>query len=115
MNAFMRKELKRHSKILWLVVTAVAILPCCSAHAQNIYCSDSIQACINVAAAAGGGNVILDEKTYFITQTIIPKSNVNLIGRGSGSVITWDPAIADTINEPMIEDDGTTALINVDK
>ena len=113
MNAFMRKELKRHSKILWLVVTAVAILPCCSAHAQNIYCSDSIQACINVAAAAGGGNVILDEKTYFITQTIIPKSNVNLIGRGSGSVITWDPAIADTINEPMIEDDGTTALINV--
>ena len=77
----MPKELKLHSKILWLVGVAVAMLPCCSANAQNFYCTDTIrssaiQNCINAAAAAGGGNVILEEATYYITQTIIPKSNV---------------------------------------
>ncbi len=112
-NCFMPKEPKRHAKILLVVGVTMAMLPCCITHAQNFHCSGSIQSCINVAAAAGGGNVILDDKTYFITQTIIPKSNVNLIGRGSGSVITWAPSVADTINAPMIEDDGTTALINV--
>ena len=114
----MRNELKRHSKILLLIGAVMTMLPCCSANAQNFYCTDTIrssaiQNCINAAAAAGGGNVILEEQTYFITQTIIPRSNVNLIGRGSGSVITWAPSVADTINAPMIGDDGTTALINV--
>ncbi len=114
----MQKELKRHRRILWIVGVALAMLLCRVANAQNIYCTDTIrsnaiQTCINAAAAAGGGNVILEDATYYITQTIIPKSNVNLIGRGSGSVITWAPSVADTINAPMIEDDGTTALINV--
>ena len=109
----MPKELKLHSKILLLIGTAAAMLPCFSAQAQNFFCSGSIQDCINDAAAAGGGNVILEERTYRITQTIIPRSNVNLIGQGSGSVITWASSVADTINAPLIGDDGTTALINV--
>ena len=109
----MRNELKRHSKILLLIGAVMTMLPCCSANAQNFYCTGSIQDCIDEAAAAGGGNVILEEQTYYITRTITPKSNVNLIGRGSGSVIAWLPLIANIINVPMFKDDGTTPLINV--
>lgn len=64
-------------------------------------------------SAAGGGNVVLEDKTYYLTQSIIPKSNVNLIGQGPDTVITWDPLVADTINQPMITDDGSTALLNI--
>ena len=108
----MRRKLIRHSQVLFLIVAALAMLSF-NAQAQNFYCSGSIQDCINAAAAAGGGNVILEERTYYITRTITPKSNVNLIGRGSGSVIAWDPSVADTINVPMFKDDGSTPLINI--
>lgn len=103
-----------HRNTLSHLIAAVATLLFCGAvRAQSLQCSGSIQGCIDRVARAGGGSVILEDKTYFLTQSIIPKSNVNLIGQGRDSVITWDPSVADTVNEPMIVDDGDTALLNV--
>ena len=95
-----------------LFVIAITLLLGGDVRAQ-IYCSRPIQSCIDAVSAAGGGNVILEERTYYLTESIIPKSNVNLIGQGTDTLITWDPSVADTINQPMITDDGNTALVNV--
>lgn len=105
--------INRRAMLLLPFVVAVTLLLGGSLRAQNIYCSGSIQSCINAMSAAGGGNVILEDKTYYLTNTIIPKSNVNVIGQGSDTLITWAPSVADTINEPMFEDDGNTPLVNV--
>ncbi|QDS98280.1 carbohydrate-binding protein [Adhaeretor mobilis] len=100
--------------VLSQLITIVATLLFCGAvQAQSVYCSGSIQSCMDAMSAAGGGSVILEDKTYFLTQSIIPKSNVNLIGQGTDTVITWAPSVADSINEPMIVDDGNTALVNI--
>ena len=103
----------QRSFVLLPMVVALTLLLCGSVHSQNIYCPGSIQSCIDAVSAAGGGNVILEDKTYYLTDTIVPKSNVNLIGQGSDTLLTWHPAVAATVNQPMIEDDGSTALLNV--
>ena len=107
------KTIQRRAMLLLLVLAATLLLSRSVRAQTDVYCSSSIQGCINLAAANGGGNVILEDKTYDLFQTIVPKSNVNLIGQGPSTVITWSPVIADTVNKPLIEDDGSTPLINV--
>ena len=65
-------------------------------------CSDNIQDCIDTAADNGGGEVVLDAKTYELTDTLTLRSNVELVGQGTQTLITWEPSIAGTINEPLI-------------
>jgi hypothetical protein len=47
----------------------------------------AINAKINAASAAGGGDVILDAGTYTADVTIIVKTGVRLIGRGRGATV----------------------------
>ena len=48
------------------------------------------------------GSVVLAEKTYKLTDSIELRNNVNIVGQGSGTVITWVDSIADTVNKPII-------------
>ena len=75
-------------------------------------CSGDIQSCIDDRSS---GSVVLEAKTYELRETLILKSNVNLIGQGAGTVITWDDSIARTVNRPLIhsDDDDGGRLANV--
>lgn len=75
-------------------------------------CSGDIQRCIDNRSS---GSVVLEAKTYELRDTLILKSNVNLIGQGAGTVITWDDSIARTVNRPLIhsDDDDGGRLANV--
>ena len=57
--------------------------------------------CVQTMSNNGGGTVILDSKTYLLSKSIILQDNVNIIGQGSDTVITWDDAVKDTIDEPF--------------
>lgn len=68
--------------------------------------TDNIQAAIDSVADAGGGVVYLENGNYFLTRSLTPKSNVDIIGEGFGTVLNWHSSVADTVNEPMIDSDG---------
>lgn len=51
---------------------------------------------------AGGGTVVLAEQTYLLLETLELENDVNLVGQGSGSLIQWDPSVADTIDAPLL-------------
>jgi len=50
--------------------------------------------------------VQLEAGTYALTRAVSPKSNVNLVGVGSDSVITWDSSVASTIDIGLIDQVG---------
>jgi hypothetical protein len=59
----------------------------------------AIQNAINAANSAGGGNVLLSNKTYLISATLILKSNTGLTGIGPGLTTitgTFDTALVGT-------------------
>lgn len=68
--------------------------------------TDNIQAAIDSVAAAGGGVVFLRNGNYFLTGSLTPRSNVDIIGEGFSTVLNWHSSVADTVNEPMIYSDG---------
>lgn len=68
--------------------------------------TDQVQAAIDQVAAAGGGVVYLLNGNHFLTESITPESNVDIIGEGFDTVLNWHSSVADTINEPMIHSDG---------
>ena len=68
--------------------------------------TDNIQAAIDSLAGAGGGIVFLEDGNYFLSESLTPKSGVDIIGEGFGTVLNWHSSVADTVNEPMIYSDG---------
>ena len=68
--------------------------------------TDNIQFAIDFLADSGGGVVFLENGNYFLTESLTPRSNVDIIGEGFGTVLNWDSSVADTIDEPMIYSDG---------
>lgn len=60
-----------------------------------------LESCIDDMARRGGGVVTLDAKTYLLRDTITLQSNVEIVGQGSSTVVTWDQSVADSINAPM--------------
>ncbi|MCX2781327.1 discoidin domain-containing protein [Microbulbifer thermotolerans] len=67
--------------------------------------------CVAAMSAKGGGTVNLEAKTYYLTESLILKDNVNIVGQGYDTVITWPDSIADSINEPLLY---ATAVNNVE-
>jgi len=74
--------------------TAAATLACPLTH--------DLSACMEQVAAAGGGTLRLASGTYFLNNSLLLKSNVTLTGAGPTTVITWNPAIARTVNAPLL-------------
>ena len=69
--------------------------------------TDNIQVAIDIIADAGGGVVYLEDGNYFVSESLTPRSGVDIIGEGFGTVLNWDSSVADTVDEPMIYSDGT--------
>lgn len=70
----------------------------------DVNCSGAydLEACIEAMADSGGGTVVLDSKTYYLTDSIQLESNVNIQGQGSSTLITWDDSIASSIDAPLL-------------
>lgn len=59
---------------------------------------DDIQACIDNMSS---GSLVLGAKTYKLSDSLRLKSNVNILGQGAGTVITWLDSVADSVNKPL--------------
>lgn len=73
-------------------------------------CEDAygLAECYEAAYEQGGGTVVLEAQTYYLSDTITLYSDVNIIGQGvDESIITWEESIQDTVDAPMFE--GTDA------
>ena len=75
--------------------------------------SRDLASCVAAAARNGGGTVVLDAKTYTIDDTVILDSNITIRGQGSSTVITFDPSVADRINEPLLNRGRNKGIENV--
>lgn len=70
--------------------------------ANDVLCSGALQTCVDQVAAKGAGTVYLQSKTYLLTDSVTLKSDVNIIGVGSSSLITWDDSVKNTVNKPLL-------------
>lgn len=75
-----------------------------STSSSDVNCSGTydLESCIDDMSNRGGGTVVLDSKTYYLTEPVSLQSNVNIQGQGSSTLITWDDSVANTINEPLL-------------
>ncbi len=60
-----------------------------------------LPSCVDDIAASGGGVVTLDAKTYVLRETLQLQSDVDIVGQGSETIITWDRSVAGSIDEPL--------------
>ncbi len=58
--------------------------------------------CVSDMQKAGGGTIVLDAKTYLVKDQVILQSGVNIVGQGSGTVITFDDSVKDSIDAPVL-------------
>lgn len=90
-------------RLLFFMLCIVACMSINKATAMNLTCNaeNKLSACVDDLASAGGGTLYLKKGTYRIDNTIIMKSNVNIVGTGSDTIITWAPGIKNIINSPL--------------
>lgn len=80
-----------------------------SIHDLNIFDSGSnctgtydLPNCMAAMSSNGGGTIVLANKTYKLTESLILKDNVNIVGQSYSSVITWDDSVKDSVNAPLL-------------
>lgn len=68
--------------------------------------TDNLQSAIDSVSDSGGGSVNLSNGNYYLTESITPRSNVDILGDGFGTVLQWHSSVQSNINEPMIYSNG---------
>lgn len=99
-NSFVSNHyLKRASRCALLL-----IIPFCLTACEEQVCGDSfgLQECLMDAAEKGASAILLEEKDYFVTETIELRDNLTVIGKGAQTVISWHPSVASEINKPLM-------------
>lgn len=62
--------------------------------------------CMEEVSGLGGGTIQLVDQTYLLTETLTLADNVNLVGQGAASVITWEDSIKETVDAPLLSASG---------
>lgn len=58
--------------------------------------------CMKDMANSGGGTITLAAQTYQLRESLLLKDKVNIVGKGSSSVIRFADDVANSIDEPLL-------------